>query len=84
MPMNLTEECRKGYDAAADATPPYLFSSDSWMAWWAGYKIRGMSGIRACRKSRGHSVRIETAAGSVVIVRFSGSHLELVTVERSP
>jgi hypothetical protein len=85
MATKLTDECKAGAAArtAMNVDVPYLFSSDSWLAYRAGQQIRGMSGIRRCTKSRGYSVRIETTGGSLIIATFEGRDLGIITIERS-
>lgn len=83
MPTDLTSPCTVGYDNP-DMASPYLESSDSWLAFVAGQRITGMSGVRRCRKSRGHSVKVETTGGGIVTVsaRYT-KHGPTIKVERS-
>lgn len=84
MPADLTSPCTVGY-GNPDMTSPYLESSDSWLAFVAGQRITGMSGVRRCRKSRGHSVKVETEGGNVVTVSASYTRRggPTIKVERS-
>lgn len=83
MPTDLTEACRAGQTAGAQAKCPHLFSSDNDLAFRAGQKIAGMSDVRTCFKSRGYSVRIQTKGGSTMKVLFSGEMLDTLTVDRT-
>lgn len=82
MTNDLTAMCQAGQNGPELANP-YLFSSDTWLAFRAGQLIAGMSTVRRCLKSRGHSVRIETAGGSKIVVKATGKRLEHIAVERS-
>jgi hypothetical protein len=85
MATDITKECKEGQAARTgmNVDVPYLHSSAAWMGYRAGQQIRGMSGVRKCRMSRGYSVRIETTGGSLIIVKFEGNDLGIITMERS-
>ena len=81
MATDLTEACKAGY-ADMTARNPYLFSSDSSLAFTAGQKVYGISGVRRCFKSRGYSVRIESTSGTAYLVKFDGAKLDRISVNR--
>lgn len=84
MPVDVTAQAREGFDNPTGPNP-YYWSSTSWAAVEAGRAIhaRGATAPTKARPSRGHSVRVETAA-STFLVRFSGRELDRVEVERLP
>lgn len=82
MPLDLTAQCLDGYNDRI-GTSPHIWSSPAWMAFRAGQAISSMSTPRKCTQSRGYTVRITTAGGSTVRVRFAGTDLSTVTIERS-
>lgn len=85
MAQDLTNQCRGGFDAyvSGHREPPYMFSSDSWLAWLAGAELAktGRTKPHTCRKSRGYSVRIETAVNRYVF-KASGADLGARELER--
>lgn len=81
MATNLTAECKAGY-ADMNARNPYLFSSDSWVAFAAGQKLYGISGVRKCYKSRGYSVRVESVSNTTYVVTLRGDKLDDIFIYR--
>ena len=81
MKNDLLHQCLEGWDLAHKDNP-YLFSSDSWMAFQAGRRIVAMCRPVKCRKSRGYSIVIETSGGSTCTLKFTGKNLETITMER--
>ncbi len=79
---DLTQECAKGY--AGGAPNPYYWSSDSWVAFEAGAALSqsGRTAPVKCRKSKGYSVRIETAGDTIILFKFGGKDLTLPKLER--
>lgn len=77
MATDLTKEAQEGRSVVAGAAKanPYLFSSPCWMAWEAGYELRGMSDIISVHSSRGYSVRVATREGGAFRIRFEGKKL---------
>lgn len=67
MATELTDECKAGYAGEAN---PHLHSSDAWLAHEAGKRLTGMSGVKDCFKSRGHSVRVHTTGGSTIRLTY--------------
>lgn len=85
MATNLTAECKAGYEqgftANGFADNPYLFSSDSWLAFIAGQKLAGISGVKSCHKSRGYSVKVASTSGTGSFrVTFAGDRLDKVMI----
>ena len=76
MATNLLDECLAGYTAQGDACPFY-HSSDSWLAWTAGQALnaRGSVTPTQCKKSRGYSVKMQTA-GADFTFRAVGKMLD--------
>lgn len=70
MATNLTAEFIEGYNAQdAQIDNPYLWSSDSWLAYDAGaaFAKYGYSTPTRAAKSRGYSLRVQTAANDFTI-----------------
>lgn len=82
MATDLTAECVQGFRAAGAACPFY-HSSDSWLAWRAGEALwqRGATAPTRCRKSRGYSVRLETAANAYTF-KAVGAALDAFDLDR--
>ena len=70
MPTDLTAYASEGQKP--ETKNPYMWSSDSWMAFEAGRQIVGSSDVRRAWKGRGHSVKIDTMGGSTITVTFGG------------
>lgn len=87
MATDLTTECKAGYEqgftANGFADNPYLFSSDCWLAFIAGQKLAGISGVKSCRKSRGYSVKVISTSGvGAYRVIFAGKRLDDILIIR--
>jgi len=85
MAMDLTDEARGGFDAWINGTrdPPYFHSSDSWLAWHAGAALArtGRTKPHTCKKSRGYSVRLDTAVNRFTF-KAAGPDLMAFDLER--
>jgi hypothetical protein len=81
---DLTAQFMAGYNSQ-DATidNPYLWSSDNWLAYDAGYVFakRGASTPIKARKSRGYSVRVETAGGNEFVIQYD-KYLRAISIDR--
>ena len=84
MAYNFITETLAGYNAREDRTPcPFIFSSDCWLAWEAGYEMamRGFSRPIKARKSRGYLMVLQTAANEIKI-GFQGADLSKRIINR--
>ena len=81
---DLTNEVTEGRAVVAGApkSNPYIWSSPAWLGWEAGYALRGLSGVKSARMSRGFSVRVETRHNTTIRVAFDGKKLDKVTIDR--
>ena len=80
MATELTKECTAGQAASSSDRNPYLFSSDSWLAWEVGHRLRWQNArVVACRKSRGYSVRFTLEGGAAWIGAAEGKDLNRFT-----
>jgi hypothetical protein len=76
MATDLTTECRAGLVSFSADRNPHLFSSDSWLAFEAGVRLRWQGReLVSCHKSRGYSLRIVMAGGDQYVVAASGDKL---------
>lgn len=84
MATDLTQECIKGYRNAdktdwRDNAPanPFLWSSDSWLAFEAGEHMgrNGLTVPARVTKSRGYSVKVRTIGGTDFLYRATGDNL---------
>lgn len=85
MTTNLTQPFLDGYnaqDAAIDN--PYLWSSDSWLAYRAGatFAKRGTSRPLRAWKGRGYSINVETGGGTRFVVKATTADLGQLDVYR--
>ena len=80
-----TRDAVAGYLARDDRSHnPYLFSSDCWLVWEAGYQLAyvGCSKPVKAKKSRGYSVTLWTQANKFT-VKFEGDGLDKVNISRA-
>ena len=83
MATNLTQEALDGFNAYnLGGTCPFLFSSDCWVAWQAGfemgrYKLPPPSNVT---KSRAYSVKSKTLAG-IITIKFLGDALDKTEIK---
>ncbi len=93
MATDLTAETIEGFDALEKLSTrdnpggkrnPYLFSSDSWLAFEAGQALceRGLTRPERAHKSRGCSVRIVTSGQTEFLFKASGDDLEIMDLIR--
>ena len=94
MATNLTEYAQEGFDAhdlycdwrgSPDPACKHYFSSDAWLAYQAGSAMfsKGVTRPTAAFKSRGYSVRLETASGTKFVFKAAGEDLEKQDLDRA-
>jgi hypothetical protein len=82
---DLTNEFMAGWNCSnAQIDNPYLWSSDSWLAFNAGAEFykRGTSTPIKVRKSRGYSIRVYTG-DSEFTIKYDTATLSRYTIERA-
>ena len=85
MANDLTAECRAGLVSFSADPNPYLFSSDSWLAFEAGARLRWQGReLVSCYKSRGYSLRIVMAGNQSYVVAASGDKLTRWETKQAP
>jgi hypothetical protein len=77
---DLTTEARQGQGHGVN---PFLWSSDSWLAFQAGRLLDKGADIVTASKGRGYSVKITLGSTDTVRFIFSGRKLDIVTVEEN-
>jgi hypothetical protein len=81
----LTTEFLEGYNSSqADIDNPYLWSSDTWLAYMAGadFAKRGSDVPVRAKKSFGYVIRVWTAGGNEYRVIYGPSY-QLRAIERA-
>jgi hypothetical protein len=79
----LTQEALEGFNAyKAGGTCPYLFSSDCWLVWQAGFEMAryNFAPPAMAKKSTGYSVKTRTLQG-IITIKFTGDALDQTDIK---
>jgi hypothetical protein len=73
----------EGYNAQDKINNPFMWSSDSWLVWDAGFLFgkKGYCQPIKVKKSRGYSVKVQTHANDFTI-KYDTATLAKTTIER--